>query len=216
MASNGTGSIYQILANAPYAVAYLNKQLHYVAASKKWISNLLLTEDLAGKSHLDLFPLMGESWKSIYEFALQGKGSSNDAELTRCLNGEIKWLKWEVQPVFDDFRQVEGIMLYYEVLSDLEGENTQLRKKLGLYEATNEDAKIGSWEFDFTQSELYWSPVTKQIHGVPPDHEPDLHSAFDYFKDGDSRFKIKQYFGMAFTAGTSYEEDLQIVTTHGE
>ena len=216
MSSNGTGSIYQILANAPYAAAYLDKHLHYVAASGKWISNFLLTEELAGKSHLELFPLMGEGWKSIYEFALQGKGSSNDAELTRCLSGDIKWLKWAVQPVFDESRGVEGIMLYHEVLCDLEGENSQLRKKLGLYEATNEEARIGSWEFDFTQSELFWSPVTKQIHGVAPDYEPDLHSAFDYFKDGDSRFRIKQHFGMAFSAGNSYADDLQIVTTGGE
>lgn len=215
MANTITGPMCQIVANAPYAVALLDEELCYITASGQWMNHFNLQGEILGKSHLELFPVIGEHWKAIYELALRGKGSKSEADFTTCFNGEIKWLKWEVQCLFDEQGKVCALVLYYEIIEDPKDANMMLKRKLNLYEATNLAAKIGSWEFDFVQSELYWSPVTRQIHGVADDYEPDLHTAINFFKEGDSRNKIIQYFGAAFTTGAAYEADLILVTAQG-
>jgi PAS domain S-box-containing protein len=209
-------SIYQIIANAPYAVALLNEQLHYVAASRKWMDDFKLQGSIAGKAHEYLFPMMGVEWASIYQDALQGNLRKGDCELLTSLDGKQEWLKWEVQPCTDHSGKVIGLVLYMEKLTKEVTKHTTLERKLDLYEQTNEAASIGAWEFDFLQSELYWSPVTKKIHGVADEYVPDLHSAIEFFKEGHSRNTLITCFGNAFANGTPYAEDLQLVTRHGQ
>ena len=209
-------SIYQIIANAPYAVALLNEQLHYVVASRKWIADFKLQEPLAGRLHEDIFPMMGQQWMAIYHDVLKGNPRKGEADHIISLDGSLQWLKWEVQPCSDHAGKVIGLVLYLETITDQIEENKELKRQIDLYEQTNEAARIGAWEFDFVQSELYWSPVTKQIHGVPAGYIPDLHTAIEFFKEGHSRNMIISCFGMAFANGTAYTEDLQLVTAQGE
>lgn len=209
-------SIYQIIANAPYAVALLNEQLHYVVASRKWIDDFKLEGNLSGKAHEDIFPMMGPQWMSVYEDAFKGNLRKGELDYLISLDGSSQWLKWEVQPCTDHTGKVIGLVLYIEVQTKSIEENAALKRKLALYEETNEAALIGAWEFDFVQSELYWSPVTRQIHGVSADFVPDLHTAIEFFKEGYSREKVINCFGAAFASGTSYSEDLQLLTAKGE
>ena len=215
MASANLESLYQIIANAPYAVALLNKQLQYVTASQKWVDDFQLYGPLSGKSHLEVFPGIGPEWLAIYQDALQGKLRKSEAEHIASLDGSLQWLKWEVQPCFDHLQQVTGLVLYLENQTRHVEEKEDLQRKLDLYEQTNKVARVGAWEFDFVQSELYWSPVTKQIHEVEENFIPDLHAAIEFFKAGDNRNKITSCFGNAFAAGTPYTEDLQLITARG-
>lgn len=216
MASTILRSMSQIITNAPYAAALLDVKLCYVAASSKWIDDLALEKELPGKSHLELFPLIGDYWKGIYQLGLKGKSSKNNADYIMSITGDLMRLNWEVQPVLDEFDQVAGLILYQEVLAEEQLGSSLLQRKIDLYEQASREAKIGVWEFDFIQTELYWSAVTKLIHGVDNSYEPDLHSAISFFKEGDSRNKIIQFFGNAFSSGTSYQTDVILVNASGE
>ena len=209
-------SIYQIIANAPYAVALLDEQLQYVVASRKWIDDFRLGGPLPGKSHEYIFPMMGAEWPAIYQDALQGNTRKGECDYLTSLDGSLEWLKWEVQPCSEPSGKVIGLVLYMEKLTKEITQNKALKRKLDLYEQTNEAACIGAWEFDFVQSELYWSPVTRKIHGVTEEFVPDLHTAIGFFKEGASRDKLISCFGNAFATGTPYAEDLQLVTLQGE
>jgi len=208
--------IYQIIVNAPYAVALLNEQLHYVVASRKWIDNFKLEDPLSGKSLEDLFPMMGPEWMLVYQDALNGNIRKGEADHVISLDGSLQWVRWEVQPYFNNEAKVIGLMLYWETLTQQIEQNDALKRKLDLYEQTNEVARIGAWEYDFVQSELYWSPVTRQIHGVPADYVPDLNKAIAFFKEGISKDTLVSSFGAAFAIGKAYALDLQLVTLQGE
>lgn len=216
MSSTILRSMSQIIVNAPYAAALLDQHLCYVAASAKWVDDLSMEEDFLGKPHPELFPLIGDFWLGIYQLGLKGKSSKNNADYIMSITGDLTQLKWEVQSVFDDFDQVIGLILYQEKLPVHHESDSILHRKLDLYEHASSAAKIGAWEFDFIQTELYWSPVTKQIHGVDGHYAPDLHTAISFFKEGDSRNKIIQLFGTAFSSGASYQEDVIIINTLGE
>lgn len=93
-------------------------------------------------------------------------------------------------------------------------ENDLKRTKVQL-EETNEVARIGTWELDLQSNDLYWSPVTKAIHGVAPDYRPDYEQALEFYQ-GQHREDILQTIQNAIDTGNPYDVELQIVDTSGK
>ncbi len=71
---------------------------------------------------------------------------------------------------------------------------------------------IGSWEVNLKSMELYWSPMTKQIHEVEPDYIPSLDNAFDFYPNLKDRELLQNVFNNAFTDGEKYDIELQLKT----
>lgn len=44
-------------------------------------------------------------------------------------------------------------------------------------------ARIGGWEIDFINKIHYWSPITKEIHEVSMDFQPNLKTAIDFYRE---------------------------------
>lgn len=87
-----------------------------------------------------------------------------------------------------------------------------LKKQQGLLESMSTQARIGAWEVDLVHNTIYWSPMTKKIHGVPDDFEPDLDTAINFYKEGYSRNRIGELVSLAVEEGKPYCEELQLVT----
>ncbi len=98
-------------------------------------------------------------------------------------------------------------------------ERYQLEKELEqttkMLEETNRVACIGGWQFDLESQQLYWTSITKEIHQVPPDYQPDKDSALLFFKD-DDRETVKTAMQQAATHGSAWSLELQIITATGE
>lgn len=107
---------------------------------------------------------------------------------------------------------VSGVRLNISVEKE---KDLELQRVKDLLEKTNEAAKIGFWEVDLTTSTPYWSSVTKVIHEVPEDYLPDLETAIDFFKEGESKEQIVQAVGKAVEQGISYDLELKIITAKG-
>lgn len=85
-----------------------------------------------------------------------------------------------------------------------------------MLEQTNQVARVGGWEFDVVKNAIYWSSVTKEIHGVEPDYEPSLASGFNFYEDTKTRERIKETLHLALTEGKPWNEERQMVTAKGE
>ncbi|MDX1641568.1 MAG: PAS domain S-box protein, partial [Balneolaceae bacterium] len=92
---------------------------------------------------------------------------------------------------------------------------TERRKLKELLEDAQQLARIGAWEVDLVNDDLYWSPITKQIHEVPPDFIPDLETGVNFYKEGESRETIRKAVNEAIEHGTPWDVELQIVTGKG-
>lgn len=75
--------------------------------------------------------------------------------------------------------------------------------------------RIGVWELDLKNDDLYWSTITKELHEVGPDFEPDLETAINFYKEGKSRNIIQEAANKAIEEGIPWDEELQIVTAKG-
>jgi PAS domain S-box-containing protein len=85
-----------------------------------------------------------------------------------------------------------------------------------MLEKTNEVARVGGYEADLVKQTVYWTSVTRQIHGVSPDFIPDLESGINFYKEGESRNKISKALARCLEDGSSYDLEVQIENAQGQ
>ncbi|MEM7182928.1 MAG: PAS domain-containing protein, partial [Spirochaetota bacterium] len=96
----------------------------------------------------------------------------------------------------------------------METEN-ELQNVKDLLYRTNRVARIGGWEVDLLYNQLSWTDVTREIHEVEPDFIPDIATAINFYKEGESRDKIQALVADAIENGKAYNVELQIITAKG-
>lgn len=84
-----------------------------------------------------------------------------------------------------------------------------------LLEEAHEIASIGGWEVDMVNDEIHWTKVTKEIHEVEPDYEPDLETAINFYKGEEQRELINKSIEEAIKNGTGWDFEAKIVTAKG-
>ncbi len=109
------------------------------------------------------------------------------------------------------FTDIDGDRRTSTMMTDI----TDRKKAEKLLDDTNRLARVGGWEVDLVNSTVFWSPVTKEIHEVPPDYTPELGTALHFFKAGESTDLIKEVFTNAIQNGEPYDVELQLVTAKG-
>jgi light-regulated signal transduction histidine kinase (bacteriophytochrome) len=75
---------------------------------------------------------------------------------------------------------------------------------------------VGGWTLNVKTKKITWTPVTREIHQVPDDFEPNLDNGIQFYKSGYSRDRITQVVTEACRNGTPYDEELQLVTFTGK
>lgn len=118
-------------------------------------------------------------------------------------SGDILWLDWNLSNY-----SVDG--LSYGVAKNITEEN-ELQK---LLDSATDLAKIGGWEVDLISNTVYWSPITRWLHEVDDDYEPELETAINFYRE-DVREKVKNYVKRAIETGESWDFELPIVTAKG-
>jgi PAS domain S-box-containing protein len=95
-------------------------------------------------------------------------------------------------------------------------EITELKKKELLLSETNKIAKIGYWEIDIKKGLPIWSEVTREIHEVPLDFEPNLEEGINFYREGYSRTRIGEIVEKAISEGIPFDEELELTTYTGK
>ena len=122
-------TLREFVRSAPAAIAMLNRNVEYVAASVKWIDDYGLQNDqIIGKSYYDLFPEIGEGWKDVHQKCLAGEVISKERDSFTRSNGETQWLKWEVRPWFEAKGKIGGIIMFTELVTDIVKQEEELLK----------------------------------------------------------------------------------------
>ena len=117
----------------------------------------------------------------------------------------------------DEERQLIGCvanLLSSKIRQILSGK--KIKEKQQLLDKAYQLAHIGSWEFDMKTHELYWSPVTKEVHGFNQDYEPDLESTINLFKQGRHRETFRQAAMNAIEHEKPFDVELKIISGRGD
>nr|WP_314898145.1 PAS domain S-box protein [uncultured Flavobacterium sp.] len=119
-------------------------------------------------------------------------------------SGKIKWLAWTTSPSSE-----EGF--FFAVAKDI----TEKKNLDFLINKTNTLARIGSWEVDLVNNGAYWSKLIREIYEVQEDYMPDLETAINFIKEGESREIISEKIQKAIEKDIPFDVELQIVTAKG-
>jgi signal transduction histidine kinase len=127
--------------------------------------------------------------------------------------GKLVWLNWEMKP-WESMGKVAGIIIHTVDVTkerELEAQKDRIQNVL---ELTNNVVRVGAWEYEIDNDELYWSDVTKEIHEVGYDYKPTLQKAIDFYEEGRHRATMLKVLDDAIKKGESYDVELKIITAN--
>jgi PAS domain S-box-containing protein len=100
--------------HAPAALVMLDKDMKYLAVSRRWKAEFDLRDAIIGKSHYEVFPEIPEDWREGHRRCLEGATESFPASKLTMRNGRTYWLKREVRPWLDNQGCIGGLVIAWE------------------------------------------------------------------------------------------------------
>lgn len=210
------GYLKVFIEQSPSAIAMLDSQMCYIAVSKQWIKDYRLDGiDIIGKSHYEIFPEISEEWKQIHKECLDGAVDVCDGAPFSRKDGAVNWIAWDVRPWYNSDKEVGGLLMLTKDLTEEKARENERDRIVQILDRTNEIARIGTWEVNLVSNSIFWSKLVKEIHEVDEDYKPDLETAIEFFKEGESRDRISQAVTDAIEHGIPYDIELELVTNKG-
>jgi PAS domain S-box-containing protein len=218
--------------HAPAAVAMFDREMRYLAFSRRWRTDYRLGEmNVLGRSHYEIFPNSPQRWRDIHNRCLAGAVERNDNDRWRPDGwNHDQCLKWEVRPWYDSAGQIAGIVMLTQDITadklmeeDLNVRNQQLAVALAeverlrrFLEQTNTLALVGGWELEVATEKLHWTDMTRIIHEEDePGFVPSLAQGIKYYLSGWDRDTITNLVQNSIRTGESFDVELRIRTAKG-
>jgi PAS domain S-box-containing protein len=108
-------ALRMIMDHAPAAMAVFDREMRYVATSRRWREDFgLVDRDLTGCCHYDVFPDLPEAWKEVHRRALAGEVMENPRDRFERADGSVYYLSWKVQPWRTFEGTVGGVAIFSE------------------------------------------------------------------------------------------------------
>lgn len=125
--------------HAPAALAMLDRQMHFLAVSRRWMMDYELGDrEIIGLSHYDIFQEHSDFWKDAHCRALEGEVlQSNEDHFARS-NGSTHWLKWELRPWHTVTGEIGGIVMFTENITERKNAEGALQAKTEELRATTQ------------------------------------------------------------------------------
>lgn len=166
-------------------------------------------EEAMNKNIVDLIPSPQTKEQGILIMEQLGQGHSWSGEfIVQRKDGTPFPVFVTDSPIYDQNDKLTGII---GISSDI----TEKKNLENLLEKTSQLARIGSWEIDTAKETIFWSSITKLIHGVGEDFIPDLKTAIGFYKAGYSKETITMAVNDAIKKGSPFDLELQIVNPKG-
>jgi PAS domain S-box-containing protein len=120
--------------HAPAAIAMFDRDLRYLAVSRRFISDYRLPADeIIGRAHYDIFPEIPERWRDIHRRCLAGAIERADDDPFPRADGTLDWVRWEIRPWREPSGEIGGILLFSEVVTERHRAEQRIRYLTRLY-----------------------------------------------------------------------------------
>lgn len=117
--NEGRWRLQQLIDLPQVALAMLDRDMRYLAASRRWCEDFDLNAPaILGRSHYDVFPEVDQRWKDVHRRCLAGEVISAEEEQFVRHDGSALWLRWEVRPWHAADGSVGGIVIFSEDITE--------------------------------------------------------------------------------------------------
>lgn len=123
-------------------------------------------------------------------------------------NGDYLHLQWHTSA-----DPVSG-MIYATALNitNQKLDEKRMARQQEMLLSMSEQGRIGAWEANLEEQQMYWSTMTKDIYEVDPGYTPHYESVLEFYKEGHSRNTMRQLLNLATTKGIPANIELPIIT----
>ncbi|MBH8574071.1 PAS domain-containing protein [Nostocaceae cyanobacterium CENA369] len=121
--------LHQAIEYSPVGMAVFDRQMHYLAVSRRWLEEHNLTDDIIGRSHYDICPNIPQKWKQIHQQCLAGQIAQNDADPYPQADGSVEWVCWSVRPWYTASNDIGGIIIFSENITQRKQAEAALRDR---------------------------------------------------------------------------------------
>ncbi|WP_296598366.1 GGDEF and EAL domain-containing protein, partial [Phenylobacterium sp.] len=142
----GNPGVYTALTQAPLGVAIFDRDMRYLAASSRFLTDQGLPGDtpLIGRRHYDVFPAIPPRWRDLHSRALRnGEAFSHEADPYIDQDGRVEWIRWSLKPWRTDDGEIGGLILYTEVVTHTVEARMRLEAAEARYHAVFDQAAVG-------------------------------------------------------------------------
>ena len=107
--------------HTPAAVAMLDREMRYLATSRRWLSEYRIQADnLVGCCLHEVFPNHSAPWQAVYERCLAGATETSHGDRWRPPGWEEDQIvRWEIRPWFNASGTVGGLMMFTQDISEV-------------------------------------------------------------------------------------------------
>jgi len=125
----------------PSAMAMLDNEMNYLAASKKWFEVYIIkNKNIIGKSHFEVLPEIAKKWESNYQKCLEGETIKNEEECIERKDGTEQWLSWELCPWYSNENKIGGLVIHTSDITEIKRKK-ELKSLLKIAEDQNRRLK---------------------------------------------------------------------------
>ncbi|TDT39580.1 PAS domain S-box-containing protein [Maribacter spongiicola] len=207
-----------LIRQLPTPTAFVDTNYNIVQTSDKWTSIFNENDECNNsKSLFAVFPNLSKKWKMVLENCFNGNPQPMGIHKTLDTNNNELWFEWINAPWYDTNENIIGAIIQLNNITDAVNNELELNKKDLLLQQQAEITKIGRWEYNMEDNQLFWCSTTKSIHEVSPDFVPSIETALFYYKEGHSRNAVSMALFEAQENGKSWSNlKLQIITAKGK
>ncbi len=153
--------------HAPAALAMLDREMRYLAVSRRWLEMHQLTgQEIVGRSHYEIFPDLPEEWKDEHRRALAGEAILLGESPLPFRGGGKRWARREIRPWFTGEGQIGGIVIFAEEITARKQAECALQESQHKLQLFVEHAPVALAMFDREMRYLALSRRWAQDHGI--------------------------------------------------
>lgn len=125
-----------LIEEVPVAIAMFDREMQYVAASRRWIETYLPgVAAPVGRCHYDLFPECPERWRADHRRGLAGENVQVDEDSGTLRDGSRVWMRYEVRPWRSAGGKIAGIFILTEDITERKRVEAEVQKAYGRLDA---------------------------------------------------------------------------------
>ncbi|TVQ23356.1 MAG: response regulator [Spirochaetaceae bacterium] len=103
------------------AIAIFDSDLNFMMVSRRFLEDYRVSVDtVIGRNHYEVFPDIPQKWRDVHQRALRGEVIRSEKDTYPRSDGSTDYTRWECRPWFQADGSIGGIILYTEVLTELE------------------------------------------------------------------------------------------------
>ncbi|MEP0915796.1 PAS domain S-box protein [Leptolyngbya sp. DQ-M1] len=138
-------TLQMFIEHTPAAVAMLDRQMHYISASRRWMQEYAPDyTNLEGLSHYEVMPDIPNQWRQVHLRCLAGAAERCEEDYYPRHDNSGIWLHWEILPWYVRENEIGGIIIFAENITERKQAEQERERLLAREKIAREQAETAN------------------------------------------------------------------------